>query len=107
MSKLLSEEHIREVFEIQFKDADLDFSYSERGSYYFNDVTHEIFEGFKAAFTLLIPIIERQETALMEINDLLMDGKSMYIADRAKIAYKAIKETNRMLEKLREKSVDD
>ena len=44
---------------------------------------------------------------LMEINDLLMDGKSMYIADRAKIAYKAIKETNQMLEKLREKSVDD
>ena len=106
MSKLLSKEQIEVLFQ---KHLDDKVGSGTRRTFYASNNALEASArtSFIHAFTLLIPIIERQETALMEINDLLMDGKSMYIADRAKIAYKAIKETNRMLEKLREKSVDD
>lgn len=95
MSKLLSDEQVREAFESCEFVTKYHYPLSKGKFNDYKDAdTSRLFNGFKAAFYLLMPIIERQNEALNYYGNRMGMGGT---------ARQAIQETKQMLEQLGEK----
>ena len=101
MRKLLSETEIEKAF----NEYELDINWPNA----FKDHRSSAFDAFKAAFTLLMPIIEKQMEALEDvyIENLDLSGFNRYeliatLEGDDEIVKEAIEETKQMLEKLGE-----